>query len=112
MFEKVSIFLPKEPNLGRFKKDFEKKKIKIFIIIAEIPKANYCYFFCFLLTIDKCIINVWGYTEILPTVLQRNLKEWHGGHGHMFACAEGKQSPQTLTQIRLQSAEGARGERK
>ena len=29
-------------------------------------KGNYCSFFCFLLTIDECIINVWGYTEILP----------------------------------------------
>ena len=36
------------------------------MIIAEIPKANYCSFFCFLLTMDECIINVWGYTEILP----------------------------------------------
>ena len=36
------------------------------MIITEIPKANYCSFFCFLLTIDECIINVWGYTEILP----------------------------------------------
>ena len=36
------------------------------MIIAEIPKANYCSFFCLLLTIDECIINVWGYTEILP----------------------------------------------
>ena len=34
------------------------------MIIAEIPKANYCSFFCFLLIIDECIINVWGYTEI------------------------------------------------
>ena len=33
---------------------------------ADIPKANYCSFFCFLLTMDECIINVWGYTEILP----------------------------------------------
>ena len=36
------------------------------MIIAEILKANYCSFFYFLLTIDECIINVWGYTEILP----------------------------------------------
>ena len=36
------------------------------MIIAEIPKANYCSFFCFLLTMDECMINVWGYTEILP----------------------------------------------
>ena len=48
------------------------------MIIAEIPKANYCSFFCFLLTMDECIINVWGYTEILPflapkvPVLRRN----------------------------------------
>ena len=39
------------------------------MIIAEIPKANYCSFFCLLLTIDECIINVWGYTEILPKPL-------------------------------------------
>ena len=38
------------------------------MIIAEIPKANYCSFFCFLLTMDECIINVWGYTEILPVL--------------------------------------------
>ena len=38
------------------------------MIIAEIPKANYCSFFCFLLTMYECIINVWGYTEILPKV--------------------------------------------
>ena len=57
--------MQKAPNLGRFKKDLEKKN-KIFMIIAEIPKANYCSFFCFLLTMDECIINVWGYTEILP----------------------------------------------
>ena len=38
------------------------------MIIAEIPKANYCSFFCFLLTMDECIINVWGYTEILPNL--------------------------------------------
>ena len=25
------------------------------------------------------------------TFLQRNLKEWYGGHGHMFAGAKGKQ---------------------
>ena len=36
------------------------------MIIAETPKANYCFFFCFLFTMDECIINVWGYTEILP----------------------------------------------
>ena len=36
------------------------------MIIAEIPKAKHCSFFCYLLTIDVCIINVWGYTEILP----------------------------------------------
>ena len=36
------------------------------MIIAEIPKANYCSFCCFLL--DECIINVWGYTEILPSL--------------------------------------------
>ena len=36
------------------------------MVIAEIPKANYCSFFCFLLTMDECIMNVWGYTEILP----------------------------------------------
>ena len=41
------------------------------------------------------------------TVVQRNLKEWHGevgrgregggvgSHEHMFACAKRKQSPQT-----------------
>ena len=40
------------------------------MIIAEIPKANYCSFFCFLLTMDECIINVWGYTEILPEELE------------------------------------------
>ena len=73
MFEKVSILLQKAPNLGRFKKDLEKKKI--FMIIAEIPKANYCSFFCFLLTMDECIINVWGYTEILPnTVCPKTIK--------------------------------------
>ena len=71
MFEKVSILLQKAPNLGRFKKDLEKKN-KIFMIIAEIPKANYCSFFCFLLTMDECIINVWGYTEILPFPSQKN----------------------------------------
>ena len=38
------------------------------MIIAEIPKANYCSFFCFLLTMDECIINVGGYTEILPAI--------------------------------------------
>ena len=44
------------------------------MIIAEIPKANHCSFFCFLLTIDECIINVWGYTEILPgKILKDNL---------------------------------------
>ena len=36
------------------------------MIIAEIPKAKHCSFFCYLLTIDVSIINVWGYTEILP----------------------------------------------
>ena len=36
------------------------------MITAEIPKAKHCSFFCYLLTIDECIINVWGYTEILP----------------------------------------------
>ena len=36
------------------------------MIIAEMPKAKHCSFFCYLLTIDVCIINVWGYTEILP----------------------------------------------
>ena len=38
------------------------------MIIAEVPKASYCSFFCFLSTIDECIINVWGYTEILPII--------------------------------------------
>ena len=38
------------------------------MIIAEIPKAKHCSFFCYLLTIDVCIINVWGYTEILPKI--------------------------------------------
>ena len=70
MFEKVSILLQKAPNLGRFKKDLEKKN-KIFMIVAEIPKANYCSFFCFLLTMDECIINVWGYTEILPSLFSQ-----------------------------------------
>ena len=46
-----------------FQKSYNKNQI--FMIIAEIPKANYCSFFCFLLIIDECIINVWGYTEIL-----------------------------------------------
>ena len=46
------------------------------MIIAEIPKANYCSFFCFLLTMDECIINVWGYTEILPKIFfQTNSRE-------------------------------------
>ena len=36
------------------------------MIIAEIPKAKHCSFLCYLLTIVVCIINVWGYTEILP----------------------------------------------
>ena len=71
LFEKVSILLQKAPNLGRFKKDLEKKN-KIFMIIAEIPKANYCSFFCFLLTMDECIINVWGYTEMLPNIVIYN----------------------------------------
>ena len=70
MFEKVSILLQKAPNLARFKKDLEKKKN--FMIIAEIPKANYCSFFCFLLTMDECIINVWGYTEMLPNIVIYN----------------------------------------
>ena len=49
------------------------------MIIAEIPKANYCSFFCFLLTMDECIINVWGYTEILPNyTLPYNLNLKHG----------------------------------
>ena len=30
-----------------------------------------------------------GNTEF--TVLQQNLKEWHRGHGHMFASTKGKQ---------------------
>ena len=47
---------------------------KVFMIIAEIPKANHCSFFCFLLTIDECIINVWGYTEILPKKVIQSLK--------------------------------------
>ena len=42
------------------------------MIIAEIPKANYCSFFCFLLTMDECIINVWGYTEMLPNIVIYN----------------------------------------
>ena len=46
-----------------FQKSYNKNQI--FMIIAEIPKAYYCSFFCFLLIIDECIINVWGYTEIL-----------------------------------------------
>ena len=45
-------------------------------LIAEIPKANYCSFFCRLLTIDECIINVWGYTEVLPK--QIVLKDFGG----------------------------------
>ena len=36
------------------------------MIIGEILKAKHCSFFCYLLTIDVSIINVWGYTEILP----------------------------------------------
>ena len=38
---------------------------KIFKIIAEIPNSQYCSDICFL-WIGLCIINVWGYTEILP----------------------------------------------
>ena len=36
------------------------------MIIAEIPKAYYCSVFCFLQTTDVYLINVWGYTKILP----------------------------------------------
>ena len=36
-----------------------------------IPKALYCYPFCFLSTKTVCIINVWGCAEILPLFLNR-----------------------------------------
>ena len=63
----------------RYKQALEKKN-KIFMIISEIPKAIYCSFFCFLLTMDECIINVWGYTEILPSVLLVNLSSVAQSH--------------------------------
>ena len=43
------------------------RKYKIFEEQSEvIPKALYCYPFCFLSTKTVCIINVWGCAEILP----------------------------------------------
>ena len=35
-----------------------------------IPKALYCYPFCFLSTKTVCIINVWGCGEIVPNSLE------------------------------------------
>ena len=73
---KISILLQKAPNLGRLKKT--DKKLKIFMIIAEIPKAYYCSVFCFLQTTDVYLINVWGYTKILPNL--------DSGICEIFAC--------------------------
>ena len=79
------------------------------MIIAEIPKANYCSFFCFLLTMDECIINVWGYTEILPKFLlmvlateirpglQRCLGVRHSGWANATISSMGEQTFTRLT---------------
>ena len=65
LFGNVSL-LQKVPNLRRKK---TQNKIKHFLITAEIPKAQYCSVFCFLLTIDVCIINLWSFKEILPILI-------------------------------------------
>ena len=60
-------FGPKLRNFGKVHMDLE-RKYKIFEEQSEvIPKALYCYPFCFLSTKTVCIINVWGCAEILPT---------------------------------------------
>ena len=58
--------------------------------------------------------NVGGFES---TVLQRNLKEWHGrgeggrgggggSHGHIFVCAKRKQSTQTLHKFECRAPKG------
>ena len=64
---KSSDFIAKSAKFRAFQKRLRKKNGHFFMIIGIIPKGYYCSFLCFLSTMNVCIINLWGYTEILPS---------------------------------------------